>query len=79
MVSVVEDKQLVLKGEGVGKSSLEALTSPFFYKKKIYYYQTEGREGERKGKKHQCERETWIGCLPYDPNGGPGTQPRHVP
>ena len=50
MVSVVEDKQLVLKGEGVGKSSLEAMTSPFFYKKKNILLSDRGKGGRKKGK-----------------------------
>ena len=40
-----------------------------------------GRKGEIEGEKHQCERETLIGCLSYMPPPGtkPNPQPRHVP
>ena len=44
----------------------------------IYFYRG-GREGERKGEKHSCPRETLIHCLSQAPNLGPGGQPRHVP
>ena len=37
------------------------------------------RERGKEGKKHQCVRETWIGCLSHAHNWGPGPQPRHVP
>ena len=30
------------------------------------------RERERKGEKHQCEREASFGCLPYVPGAGTG-------
>ena len=35
------------------------------------------REGGRVGEKHQCERETPVGCLSH--NQGPGPQPRYMP
>ena len=33
----------------------------------LLYFREEGREGEREGVKHQCERETLISCLPHAP------------
>ena len=52
----------------------------FIYLKSLFiYFREKGREGEREGKKHQCARETSIGCLSHTPSQGPGPQPRHVP
>ena len=34
--------------------------------------------GEREGEKHQCVRDTSIGCLSHTPNWRPGLQPRHL-
>ena len=31
------------------------------------FFRERGRAGEREGEKHQCERETPIGCLLYMP------------
>ena len=45
----------------------------------MYLFRERGREGEREGEKHPCERETSISCLSHTPNWGPGLQPRHVP
>ena len=51
-----------------------------FFLKKFYFFILErGREGEKEGEKHQCTRETLIGCLSYAPSQGPGPQSRHVP
>ena len=54
-----------------------------FSKDFIYLFLKRGEEeGEREGKKCQCERETSIGCLSYGPqppDQGPGLQPSHVP
>ena len=33
------------------------------------------RETDRQTDRHQCERETWIGCLPHMPQPGPGVEP----
>ena len=33
-------------------------------------------EGEGEGEKHQCVRDTLIGCLLHALNWGPGPQPR---
>ena len=41
-------------------------------------FREEGREGERKGEKHRCVRETLIGCLSHAPSWGPGPQSRYV-
>ena len=43
----------------------------------IYLFLEREEEGE-KGEKHQCERETLIGCLLLAHNWGPGPQLRHV-
>ena len=37
------------------------------------------REREKDREKHQCERETSIGCLSYTPQQGIEPQPRYVP
>ena len=53
-----------------------------FYLKNLFfivYFRERGREGEREGEKHWCERETSIGCLLYAPDWEPNLQPRHVP
>ena len=36
-------------------------------------FRERGMEEEKEGEKHQCERETLIGCLSYRPQ--PGTKP----
>ena len=54
----------------------------FFFFFLIFYlftFSKRGREGEREGEKHQCERDTSIGYLSHNPNWGPSPQPRHVP
>ena len=62
----------------------------FFCKKKflkiLFIFGERGREGEIKGKKHPCERETFIWerkidqlPLKHTPNWGLNLQPRHVP
>ena len=33
----------------------------------ISFFRERRREGKREGEKHQCERETSIGCLSYAP------------
>ena len=38
-----------------------------------------GREEEREGEKHPCEREILIGCLFHVPQQGQNLQLRHVP
>ena len=44
----------------------------------LIYFRKKGREGEREGGEHQCERETSIGCLLYVLRMGtwPATQTR---
>ena len=37
------------------------------------------RKGERGREKHQCERETLNGCVPYAPDWGKEPGPRYVP
>lgn len=32
------------------------------------------KEREERGK-HQCERKTWMGCLPHEPQVGPEIEP----
>ena len=44
-----------------------------YYVPNSYLFRERGREGEREGEKHRCERETYIGCLSYAPQ--PGTKP----
>ena len=41
-----------------------------------YLFLEKGSEGEREGEKHQCDRETLISCLSYEPQLGtePATQ-----
>ena len=50
-----------------------------FFLDSIYLFLETGREEEREEEKHQCGRETLVGCLSHAPNWGPGPQPRHVP
>ena len=45
----------------------------------LFIFREMGREGERKGEKHQCVRKILIGCLLHAPNPGCGPKPRHVP
>ena len=33
----------------------------------LFVFRERGRDGEREGEKHQCERETSIICLLYGP------------
>ena len=56
-------------------------TSIFLKKYFIYLliFRESGREGEKEGEKHQCEREISIGCLSYTPWLGLNLQPRCVP
>ena len=48
----------------------------FFY---LFTFRERRREREREGEKHQCVRDTLIGCLSHAPKWGPGLQPRLVP
>ena len=41
----------------------------------IIDFREQGREDEREGEKHRCERETLIGCLSYPPYWGTNLQP----
>ena len=60
---------------GTAKTNRE-LSAKFFFKDFIYVFRERRREGEREEEKHQCERETLIGCLLYAPRQGtkPATQ-----
>ena len=42
-------------------------------------YRERGREGEREGENHRCERETSISFLSSVPSKAPNPQPRRVP
>ena len=33
----------------------------------LFIFRERGREGEREGEKHRCERETLIGCFSHAP------------
>ena len=39
----------------------------FFFKCYLFIFRERGREGEREGEKHWCERETSVSCLLSDP------------
>ena len=41
-------------------------------------FRERGREGEREGEKHRCERDTLIGSCTHS-DWGPNLQPRYVP
>ena len=45
----------------------------FFFLRFYLFFREKGREGVREGQKHQCTRETSIGCLSHTLNGGPGS------
>ena len=61
------------------QKDLSGLSGDFF-KDFIYFTLRErGREEEREGEKHQCVRDTSIGCLSHTPNWGPGPQPGMCP
>ena len=48
--------------------------------KRFYLFIFRQREREWEGrKKHQCEKETSIGCLVHVPQPGPNLQPRQAP
>ena len=51
----------------------------FFKRFYVFIFRERGTEGERKGEKHQCARETWICCPSHTSYRGPDLQPRHVP
>ena len=57
--------------------------TPAYEKRKryLFIFRERGGEGEgrRQGEKHQCFRDTSIGCLSHSPNWEPGPQPSHVP
>ena len=62
----------------VHKSTLNtSVLSVYTLFKKIlfiyFFFRERGREGEREGEKHRCEREMSIGCLLCTPQ--PGTKP----
>ena len=54
-------------------------SSFFFFNKILFIFRKRGREGEREGKKHGCERETSIDCLSHALTQGLNPQSRHVP
>ena len=64
----------ISEGE-VPKGANELLKNIFF----LSFFRERGKEGERKGEKHGCTRDTLIGCLSYTPNWEPGPQARHMP
>ena len=45
----------------------------------LLIFRERGKEREREGEKHQCERETIINCLFNKPQPGPNLQPSHTP
>ena len=45
----------------------------------LFAFRESSREGESEGEKHECVRDTVIGCLSHAPYWGSGPQPRHVP
>ena len=45
----------------------------------LFIFRERGREVEREGEKHQCERGTSIACPLHTCSRGPGQQPGHVP
>ena len=45
----------------------------------LFIFRERGREGDREGEKHWCEREISIGCLLHAPSWEPGLQSRHMP
>ena len=51
------------------------------FKKKNYsfIFRERGREGDREGEKHRCERNIHQGCLLYPDLQGPNTQPSPAP
>ena len=62
----------------------KSFLDPYWKKKKTFFkiifscFLRDG-EGGRKGEKHQCVRDTSMGCFSHAPNRGCGPQPRHVP
>ena len=70
------DSDLVGVDQCLGKSVFLYILKNILFN---FIFRERGREGEREGEKHQCVRESSIGCLSYTPNWGPGLQPGHVP
>ena len=52
--------------------------SAFKKRKILFIFRERGREGDREGGKHLCERESLISCFSHTPCQGPGPHPRHV-
>ena len=50
-----------------------------FLKKILFIFRERRREEEREGETRRCARDTWIGCLLYALDQGPGPKPSHVP
>ena len=53
----------------------------FFFRFYLFIFREMGREGNRKGEKHQCVRDTFspVASGTQTPKRGPDLQPRHVP
>ena len=60
-------------------SLVQIFTLPFLKRFYLFTFRERGREGAREGEKHQCARETSIGCHSHAASWGPDPQPRHVP
>ena len=58
--------------------SVHEFCNSFLFKISFIFLR-EGREGERKGNKHWCERETSLNFLSYAPSLRLNLQPRHMP
>ena len=52
---------------GVRDGQEEIVLFFYLFKKILFIFRERRREREREGEKHQCERETSIGCLLYMP------------
>ena len=53
--------------KGVRDGQEEIVLFFYLFLNILFIFRERGREGEREGEKHQCERETSIGCLLYMP------------
>ena len=77
-----EHMKMFLKGGWFYFKALMIFTAyeyRFCLKIYLFIFQERGKEGERKGEKHRCERETCIRCLWHTPSqdqtGSPGMCP----
>ena len=78
-LSLREEEKTFLNGsKGYSKGTMLSSVNYFFFFFKILFIleRWEGREKERE--KHQCARDTLIGCLWHAPNWGYGQRPRYV-